>query len=223
MKNAYAFAPALCDRLINAGAIAVLVIDNVDHAVRVAEALWKGGVEIAEVTMRTSSAAKSLALICKELPEILPVAGTVLSPAQVDCAIDSGAELAVAPGLQRETLLRAQQQGLPFAPGVLTPTEVETAITLGCRTLKYFPAATAGGLPLLQSVAAPYEHLNLKFLPTGSISEEAMADYLAFPATMAVGGSWIAPRSLIQSENWEEITRRAQRAREIVDSIRREG
>ena len=75
----------------------------------------------------------------------------------------------------------------------------------------------------MAGVAAPYEHLNLKFLPTGSISEEAMADYLAFPATMAVGGSWIAPRSLIQSENWEEITRRAQRAREIVDSIRREG
>ncbi|MEC7502474.1 MAG: bifunctional 4-hydroxy-2-oxoglutarate aldolase/2-dehydro-3-deoxy-phosphogluconate aldolase, partial [Planctomycetota bacterium] len=184
---------------------------------------WKGGVEIAEVTMRTPSAAKSLALICKEFPEMLPVAGTVLSPAQVDCAINSGAELAVAPGLQQETVLHAQQQGLPFAPGVLTPTEIETAITLGCRTLKYFPAATAGGLPMLQSVAAPYQHLNLKFLPTGSISEEAMGDYLAFPATMAVGGSWIAPRSLIQSENWEEITRRAQRARKIVDTIRREG
>ena len=76
---------------------------------------------------------------------------------------------------------------------------------------------------MLQSVAAPYQHLNLKFLPTGSISEEAMGDYLAFPATMAVGGSWIAPRSLIQSENWEEITRRAQRARKIVDTIQREG
>ena len=223
MENAHAFPPDLCNRLIDAGAIAVLVIDNADHAVRVAEALWKGGVEIAEVTMRTPSAAKSLALICKEFPEMLPVAGTVLSPAQVDCAIDSGAELAVAPGLQQKTLLHAQQQGLPFAPGVLTPTEIETAITLGCRTLKYFPTATAGGLPMLQSVAAPYQHLNLNFLPTGSISEEAMGDYLAFPATMAVGGSWIAPRSLIQSENWEEITRRAQRARKIVETIRREG
>ncbi|MEC7695978.1 MAG: keto-deoxy-phosphogluconate aldolase, partial [Planctomycetota bacterium] len=86
MENAHAFPPDLCNRLIDAGAIAVLVIDNADHAVRVAEALWKGGVEIAEVTMRTPSAAKSLALICKEFPEMLPVAGTVLSPAQVDCA-----------------------------------------------------------------------------------------------------------------------------------------
>ena len=223
MEHAHAFPPALCKRLVGAGAIAVLVIDNVDHAVRVAEALWKGGVEIAEVTMRTPSAAKSLALICKELPEMLPVAGTVLTPAQVDYAIDSGAAMAVAPGLQQETLLHAQQQGLPFAPGVLTPTEIEKAITLGCQTLKFFPAATGGGLPFLKSVAAPYQHLDLKFLPTGSISEDAMANYLAFPATMAVGGSWIAPRSLIQREDWEEITRRAQRARKIVDAIRREG
>ena len=223
MENARDFPPALCDRLVGAGAIAVLVIDNVDHAVRVAEALCKGGIEIAEVTMRTPSAARSLALICKELPEVLPVAGTVLSPAQVDCAIDSGAAMAVAPGLQQATLLHAQQRGLPFAPGVLTPTEIEKAIALGCRTLKFFPAATGGGLPFLKSVAAPYQHLDLKFLPTGSIAEDAMGDYLAFPATMAVGGSWIAPRSLIQDEDWEEITRRAQRARQIVDTFRREG
>ena len=131
--------------------------------------------------------------------------------------------MAVAPGFQRETVLHAQQRGLPMAPGVLTPTEIEAAIGIGCRTLKFFPAATAGGLPLLKSVSAPYQHLNLNFLPTGSIPEEAMGDYLAFPATMAVGGSWIAPRSVIESEDWQEITRRAQRARKIVDAIRQKG
>ena len=223
MKNVHSFPAALCDRLVQSGVIAVLVIDHVDHAIPTAEALYKGGIEIAEVTMRTPSAASSLALISKELPEMLAVAGTVLSPAQVDCAIDSGAAMAVSPGLQKETLLRAQQQGLPFAPGVLTPTEIEKAIALGCKTLKFFPAATAGGIRLLQSVAAPYQHLDLKFLPTGSIAENAVADYLRLPATMAVGGSWIAPRSLIQAENWEEITRRAQRARQIVESFQRGG
>ena len=223
MEAVHVFPTALCDRLVRAGAIAVLVIDNVDHAVRTAQALWQGGVEIAEVTMRTAAATESLALISKELPQMLPVAGTVLSPSQVDLAIDAGAAMAVAPGFQRETVLHAQQGGLPFAPGMLTPTEIEAAIALGCRTLKFFPAATAGGLPLLKSVSAPYHHLGLNFLPTGSISEEAMGDYLAFPATMAVGGSWIAPRSVIQSEEWEEITRRAQRARKIVDSIRQKG
>ena len=223
METVHVFPTDLCDRLVQAGAIAVLVIDNVDHAVRTAQALWQGGVEIAEVTMRTAAAVESLALISKELPQMLPVAGTVLSPSQVDLAIDAGAAMAVAPGFQRETVLHAQQRGLPLAPGVLTPTEIEAAIGIGCRTLKFFPAATAGGLPLLKSVSAPYQHLNLNFLPTGSIPEEAMGDYLAFPATMAVGGSWIAPRSVIQSEDWQEITRRAQRARKIVDAIRQKG
>jgi 2-dehydro-3-deoxyphosphogluconate aldolase/(4S)-4-hydroxy-2-oxoglutarate aldolase len=223
METAHAFPVALCDRLVRAGAIAVLVIDKVDHALPTARALWEGGVEIAEVTLRTEAAAESLAMISRELPEMLPVAGTVLSPEQVDLAIDSGAAMAVAPGLHRETLVQAQQKGLPFAPGVLTPTEIETAIDLGCRTLKFFPAGTAGGLPLLKSVSAPYQHLHLRFLPTGSISEEAMGDYLAFSATMAVGGSWIAPRTLIQSEDWQEITKRAQRARKIVDAVRQEG
>ena len=223
MENTQDFPPALCERLVRAGAIAVMVIDNVDQGIRAAESLWKGGIEIAEVTMRTPSAAKSLGLISKELPDMLPVAGTVLSPTQVDCAIESGAAMAVAPGIQSATLRHAQKRGLPFAPGVLTPTEIEKAITLGCRTLKFFPAATGGGLPFLKSVAAPYQHLNLKFIPTGSLSEDAMKEYLAFPATIAVGGSWIAPRSLIQNEEWGEITRRAQRARKIVDAIQQEG
>ena len=223
MENTQDFPPALYERLVRAGAIAVMVIDNVDQGIRAAESLWKGGIEIAEVTMRTPSAAKSLGLISKELPDMLPVAGTVLSPTQVDCAIESGAAMAVAPGIQSATLRHAQKRGLPFAPGVLTPTEIEKAITLGCRTLKFFPAATGGGLPFLKSVAAPYQHLNLKFIPTGSISEDAMKEYLAFPATIAVGGSWIAPRSLIQNEEWGEITRRAQRARKIVDAIQQEG
>ncbi len=223
METEYVFPTALRERLLQAGAIAVLVIDNVDHAVQTAQALWKGGVEIAEVTLRTEDAAKSLALISEELPEMVAVAGTVLSPSQVDLAIDCGAVMAVAPGCNRETLVHAQQRGLPFAPGVLTPTEIEAAVALGCRTLKFFPAATSGGPPLLKSVSTPYHHLDLNFLPTGSISEEEMEAYLAFPSTIAVGGSWIAPRSVIQREDWQEITQRARRARNIVDSIRQKG
>ena len=108
METAHAFPDALCDRLVRAGAIAVLVIDKVDHALPTARALWEGGVEIVEVTLRTEAAAESLAMISRELPEMLPVAGTVLSPEQVDLAIDSGAAMAVAPGLHREPVVQAQ-------------------------------------------------------------------------------------------------------------------
>ena len=222
METVHAFPAALRDRLHRVGAIAVLVIDEVDHAIPTARALWEGGVEVAEVTLRTEAAAQSLANIARELPEMLPVAGTVLSSAQVDLAIDAGAVMAVAPGLNRATVGRAQEKGLPLAPGVLTPSEIETAITLGCRELKFFPAGTAGGLPLLQSIAAPYRHLDLKFLPTGSISEQAMTEYLRFSSTLAVGGSWIAPQELIQKEDWREITSRAERARALVDNVRGE-
>ena len=105
----------------------------------------------------------------------------------------------------------------------MTPTEIETAVSLGCRELKFFPAGTAGGLPLLRSIAAPYQHLDLSFLPTGSIAEKAMGEYLAFQATLAVGGSWIAPQTLIQNQDWAEITRRAIRARKIVETVRGKG
>ena len=217
------FSSALRDRLHRVGAVAVLVIDRETDAVPTARALWEGGVEVAEVTFRTKAAAEGLAKIAKELPEMLPVAGTVLSPDQVDLAVDSGAAMAVAPGLNRETLARAQERSLPFAPGILTPTEIETAVSLGCRELKFFPAGTAGGLPLLRSIAAPYQHLDLSFLPTGSIAEEAMGEYLAFRSTLAVGGSWIAPQTLIQNQDWAEITRRAIRARKIVETVRGKG
>ena len=218
-----AFPVDLRDRLHQVGAVAVLIIENVSDAVPTARALWEGGVEVAEVTFRTKDAVEGLANIVRELPEMIPVAGTVLSPEQVDLAIDAGAAMAVAPGLNRKTLSKAQQRGLPFAPGILTPSEIESAINFGCRELKFFPAGTAGGLPLLRSVAAPYQHLDIKFLPTGSISEEGMREFLAFPSTLAVGGSWIAPQELIQSQNWEEISRRAARARKIVDLIRGKG
>jgi 2-dehydro-3-deoxyphosphogluconate aldolase/(4S)-4-hydroxy-2-oxoglutarate aldolase len=214
------FPNKLLARLERTGVMAVLVIDNVKAAVPVARALLEGGIEVAEVTLRTDAAIAALSAICHEVPEMLAVAGTVLTPDQVDRAIDAGAAFAVAPGLNLKTVEHAIDRGLPFAPGVITPTDIEAAITLGCRTLKFFPAEAAGGLGLLGSLQAPYRHLGLRFLPTGGIATEQLADYLACPATLSVGGSWIATAELIASEDWQAISARASEAQRIVTAVR---
>lgn len=214
------FPNKLLGRLERAGVVAVLVIDNVKAAVPVARALLEGGVEVAEVTLRTDTAIDALSAICHEVPEMLAVAGTVLTPDQVDRAIDAGAAFAVAPGLNPKTVKHAIDRGLPFAPGVMTPTDIEAALTLGCRTLKFFPAEATGGVGLLGSLQTPYRHLGLRFLPTGGIVAEHLADYLACPATLSVGGSWIATPKLIAAGDWQAISERASEAQRIVTAVR---
>lgn len=210
----------LQERLETCGVVAVLVVDRVAAAVPLARALLDGGIDAMELTLRTPEALPSLRAVCEEVPEMLAGMGTVLNPQQVAEVRESGAAFGVAPGTNARVIREAQRVGLPFAPGVVTPSDIETALELGCRALKFFPAEPSGGLAYLKNMAAPYAHLGIRFIPLGGLKAENLATYLADPLILAVGGSWLAPRELIQRQDWSEIRRRAREARDIADRVR---
>jgi 2-dehydro-3-deoxyphosphogluconate aldolase/(4S)-4-hydroxy-2-oxoglutarate aldolase len=212
--------PDLYSRIESCGVIAVLVVDDARHAVPLARALAAGGIDVMELTLRTDAALDSLVAIRREVPDMLAGIGTVLTPQQVDDVHAAGATFAVAPGLNRRVVLAAQKLGLPFAPGIATPSDMESALELGCRDTKFFPAEPSGGLDYLKSLAAPYAHLGVRYVPLGGINEKNMATYLSSPLILAVGGSWLAPRELINDQRFDTIRERAASARRIVDDCR---
>lgn len=199
--------------------VAVLVIDDAAHAVPVAQALLRGGIGAMELTLRTEAALPALRAIREQVPEMLAGIGTILTTGQVDQVIEAGAAFGVAPGMNPRVVSYAQDQGLPFGPGIMTPSDIEAALELGCRTIKFFPAETSGGLKHLQNIVAPYQHLGLDFIPLGGINAKNMADYLRSPLISAIGGSWIAKKELINAEDWDTIEANAREARAIADSL----
>ena len=212
--------PSMVKKIDEAGIVAVIVIDEVKHAVPLAKALLKGGVNAIELTLRTPAAMESALAIKKEVPEITLGFGTVLTTEQVKAVVDVGADFAVAPGCNPKIIAEAHKQGLPFAPGVMTPTDIEMALEEGCRILKFFPAKTSGGMSHLKSMVAPYQYLGLKFIPLGGVNMSNARSYLESPLITAIGGSWVAKRHLIQSENWEAITENAKEIRALINQIR---
>jgi len=210
------FPSELTDHIQRSGVIAVLVLDRADDAVPLAHALLEGGVDIMELTLRTPAAIEGLRRIKADVPEMTAGIGTILIPEQVEQVVDAGAVFGVAPGLNPRVVEKAQQIGLPFSPGVATPTDIERAVELGCNLLKFFPAEPLGGLKYLKGMSAPYAHLDLKYVPLGGINQDNLASYLSFPSILAVGGSWIAARPLIQNNDWAQITENARRAVEVV-------
>ncbi|PTX92813.1 keto-deoxy-phosphogluconate aldolase [Spartobacteria bacterium LR76] len=211
-----AFDPSLAAKIEKCGIIAVLIIDRVDDAVPLARALLAGGVNVMELTLRTPAAIDALKAITAEVPEMVAGVGTVLTPAQAKLAKESGAAFAVAPGFNPRVLEAAREQGISFAPGVLTPTDIELAVEGGCKLLKLFPAEPSGGLKYLKAVAAPYAHLGLKYIPLGGLNSANMGSYIADPLVSALGGSWLAPKDLIKAGKWDEITRLAKESTEII-------
>ena len=143
-------------------------------------------------------------------------AGTLLSPEQVQRAIDAGAQFGVSPGLNEAVLKAAQERNLPFFPGVMTPTEVDRALNLGWKHLKFFPAEPAGGVAMLKALAGPFAHTGVKFIPTGGINAAKLPDYLAMPQVAAVGGSWMAERKLVAEKAWSKITALTAEAMKVI-------
>jgi len=215
-----AMSPELTTKINDSGVVAVLIIDEVKHAVPMARALLKGGVDAIELTLRTPAAIDSAKVIKKQVPEITLGFGTVLTVDQVKAVVDVGADFAVSPGCNPKIIAEARKQGLSFAPGVMTPTDIEIAMEQGCRILKFFPAETSGGLKHLESMSAPYNHLGLKFIPLGGCNIENASTYLQSPLITAIGGTWIAKRPLIQSEEWDTIAKNASEIRSLIDRIR---
>lgn len=216
-----AFDPSLAAKIEKCGIIAVLIIDRVDDAVPLARALLAGGVNVMELTLRTPAAIDALKAITAEVPEMVAGVGTVLTPEQAKLAKESGAAFAVAPGFNPRVLAAAREQGISFAPGVLSPTDIELAVEGGCKLLKLFPAEPSGGLKYLKAVAAPYAHLGLKYIPLGGLNSANMGSYIADPLVAALGGSWLAPKDLIKAGKWDEITRLAKESTGIIASTPR--
>jgi 2-dehydro-3-deoxyphosphogluconate aldolase / (4S)-4-hydroxy-2-oxoglutarate aldolase len=199
--------------------IAVLTLEDPGVAPDLARALLDGGVRGVELTLRTPAALESLKRLKAAAPGLILGAGTVLTPDQVKQVKDVGVSFAVSPGFNPRVVRAAQEAGVPFAPGICTPSDIEGALELGCTLLKYFPAETMGGLKHLKGMAAPYQHLGVQFIPLGGLNEANMLDYLSDPLIPAIGGSWIAPKDLIVARDWDAIRGNARRAVEKAGAV----
>jgi len=197
----------------------VIVIDDADDAEPLAEALLAGGLDLIEVTLRTPAALAALERILRRFPEMLVGAGTVVTREQAERCLDLGVSFGVAPGFNPETVRLFQQAGVPFLPGVLTPSEIEAAYGQGCTLLKFFPAEAAGGPKMLKALAGPYGSLGIRFCPTGGVTLDNLKEYLSLPQVFAVGGSWLASQRQIAEKQWDAVTEQTRealsRAREV--------
>jgi 2-dehydro-3-deoxyphosphogluconate aldolase / (4S)-4-hydroxy-2-oxoglutarate aldolase len=192
--------------------IPVVTLDDPDHAVPVARALLAGGIPIIELTLRTDRALEAMALVAAEVPEILVGAGTVLTPQQVDDAVEHGAQFVVSPGASPRLLKHLGYLPISVLPGVATVSEVLNALDHGFTELKFFPAGPAGGPAYLAALSGPVSEA--RFCPTGGVTPNNMADYLALPNVPAVGGSWLTPATLLASRGWAQVMALARNARD---------
>ncbi len=197
--------------------IPVVALPSAGDALPLAEALAGGGLPCAEITFRTEAGQAGLRAIARAFPDFLLGAGTVTTPTEVQQAREAGAQFAVAPGCNPRVLAAAREAGLPFFPGVMTPSDIELALENNARLLKFFPAEMAGGVAMIRAIHAPYKHRGVRFIPTGGINESNLASYLREPSVVAVGGTWIlAP---LTDRNWDAITRLTRQAVEVVSSL----
>lgn len=197
--------------------IPVVVITEARNAKALAEALCKGGLPCAEVTFRTKEAAEAIRNMSDAYPDMLIGAGTVLTIEQVEQAIDAGAKFIVSPGCNPQVVSYCIERGITIIPGVITPSEIEQAISLGVQTVKFFPAEAAGGIQMIKSMSAPYG--TMTFIPTGGITMQNIKTYLDFPKVLACGGSFMVPESLIKEGKYDEITRITREAVELVGKV----
>jgi 2-dehydro-3-deoxyphosphogluconate aldolase / (4S)-4-hydroxy-2-oxoglutarate aldolase len=205
-------------RLSQIGIVPVVVVDNPEHALPLADALSAGGVPLIEVTFRTQAAAEVIRLIRSNRPDVIVGAGTVISAENLRAAVDAGAQFGVAPGCNPQVVSLATSVGLPFIPGVCTPSEIEIAMSLRCPLLKFFPCEAAGGFPFLNAIATPFRHTGVKFMPSGGITPGNLEKYLASDLVSSVGGTWLAKPDDLAGGRWEAIQQRCQ---EAIATLRR--
>src|SRR5262245_59133813 len=192
----------------------VLVIEQPDHAIPLAETLVAQGVRVLEITLRTDAALAVINSIARHVPEAIVGAGTVLTPEQLQHVKDAGAQFAVSPGVTARLLTAAWELEVALLPGVATASEVQLALEFDCERLKVFPAAAAGGLAVLQGLYGPFPQV--RFCPTGGIQAQSAPAYLKLPNVACVGGSWLAPKALMDAGDWPAIAALAQASRALA-------
>jgi 2-dehydro-3-deoxyphosphogluconate aldolase/(4S)-4-hydroxy-2-oxoglutarate aldolase len=206
------------EKIASLGIVPVVVLNDAKNAAPLAQAMCEGGLPVAEVTFRTAAAEESIRIMSQQYPEMLVGAGTVLNQEQVDRALAAGAKFIVSPGLSVDVVTYCQEKGVPVFPGVVTPSEVMTAVGLGCQVVKFFPAENFGGLATIKALAGPFP--TLKFMPTGGINAKNAADYLRSDKILACGGSWMVKGSLIDEGRFDQIKALCAEAAELVKTLR---
>ena len=206
------FPSNLLDTISQTPLVAGFSVDHPEQAVPIARALLKAGIQVIELTMRTPAALAAIEIIAHEVPEIILGVGTILSPEQLIQVQHAGAHFGVSPGLNPEVLKCAREQDFPFAPGIITPSELELAINHGCTFVKVFPAEPAGGVNYLKSIYAPYQHLSVSFFPLGGINQNNLKSYVDLPCVSTCGGSWLVQKSDLENQDYEAITQRGKEA-----------
>lgn len=204
-------------RIGEIGIVPVIKLNDPGNAYPLAKAMIKGGIPVAEVTFRAAGAPKAITAMRDSFPNMLVGAGTVLTKDHAAEAIDAGASFIVAPGFNHEVVKYVCSRNVPVLPGVMTPTEIETALNEGLDTVKVFPAEAAGGIEMIKAMAAPYS--NVRFVPTGGINIDNIEKYLAYDRILACGGSWMVKESLIDSGQFDKITELCREAVQIRERI----
>lgn len=208
----------ILDRCLKTGVIPVVVIEKTEQAVPTAQALSEGGVDVMEITLRTSAGLDSIRDISKNCGNVVVGAGTVITLEQCKACIDAGAKFIVSPGFSPEIVNWCIKNSIAVLPGCVTPTEIMAGMDLGLSIFKFFPANVYGGLKAMKSLSEPFG--GIKFVPTGGINGENLKEYALAPFVKAVGGSWLCTKADIARGNYDEITKLAKEATAIIAEIK---
>ncbi|WP_111643011.1 bifunctional 4-hydroxy-2-oxoglutarate aldolase/2-dehydro-3-deoxy-phosphogluconate aldolase [Marinimicrobium alkaliphilum] len=195
--------------------VPVIVIDDLEDAVPLAQALYNGGLKVLEITLRTPVALDAISAMKDALPPDAVIgAGTIVTPEDLDNAIKAGSTFLVSPGTTPVLIEAAKNSSVPLLPGIASPSEAMNLLAHGFKHLKFFPAEAAGGVPMLKSIGGPLPQIT--FCPTGGINLDKAPEYLKLPNVACVGGSWMVPKDLVSGKRWDEIEKRAREAASLA-------
>ena len=212
------FSKELLDKITKSKIVAGFSVQNLDDAIPIAKSLMEGGINVIELTLRTKNSLKAVEMIAKSVQDMVIGVGTILTTDQLLQVKDNGAHFGVSPGLNKRVLQYAEEIDFSFAPGIATPSDLDCAIDMGYRFVKFFPAEGMGGVNYLKSISAPFNHLDVKYFPLGGINSNNMNEYLNIDNVIAIGGSWIVKDQLVLNKQWKEITKRALEVRNIINN-----
>ncbi len=207
------------ERIRACGIVPVVVLENANDAVETARAMLAGGIDVMEITFRTAAAPEAIRRVAETVPEMLVGAGTVVTPEQCRRAVECGAEFIVSPGYDEEIVSWCCERGVSVMPGCVTPTEIMAALKHGLTVLKFFPANVYGGVKALKSLAGPFG--GMKFVPTGGVGPNNLAEFAASSAVHAVGGSWVCTKEDIAAHDFAKIENLCREARGQIEESRR--